>query len=201
MGKPSQLAVARVSGKLASFYPDSSRWVNQVHLHPLFQGSPNHFILRFGIRPVDACFSAFTISIFNLVRNVVIWSTALKTRLSCAHAAFEGAQYVIESLSGVHTRNQHSNIMKTLKRRNRLYDTSRFGQPEIRVRHRGAVGKKSPCYVLRCGCCSESITVYHSEDGLEIGGVNGAIEDWREILLPLLARPRSRKLTRHHDRT
>src|SRR6185503_8802175 len=29
MGKPGQVAVARVGRKLASFYPDSSRWVNQ----------------------------------------------------------------------------------------------------------------------------------------------------------------------------
>ena len=28
--------------------------------------------------------------------------------------------------------------------------------------------------------------IYYSDDGLEINGVNGAIEDWRDILLPLL---------------
>ena len=28
--------------------------------------------------------------------------------------------------------------------------------------------------------------LHYADDGLEIGGVNGAIEDWREILLPLL---------------
>jgi hypothetical protein len=28
--------------------------------------------------------------------------------------------------------------------------------------------------------------VYYADDGLEIGGINGTIEDWREILLPLL---------------
>jgi hypothetical protein len=32
----------------------------------------------------------------------------------------------------------------------------------------------------------EKIEIYYGEDGLEIGGVNGAVEDWREILLPLL---------------
>jgi hypothetical protein len=30
------------------------------------------------------------------------------------------------------------------------------------------------------------VEIFYSEDGLEINGVNGAIEDWREILLPLL---------------
>ncbi len=41
-------------------------------------------------------------------------------------------------------------------------------------------------YLLKCGCCDQKIEIYYSDDGLEIGGVNGAIEDWREILLPLL---------------
>jgi hypothetical protein len=76
--------------------------------------------------------------------------------------------------------------MKILKRSNRIYDTARFGQPEIRIRHRPATAKKCSHYVVRCGCCAESFKIYYAEDGLEIGGVNGAIEDWRELLLPLL---------------
>lgn len=43
-----------------------------------------------------------------------------------------------------------------------------------------------PRYLLKCGCCDEKLEIYYSDEGLEIGGVNGAIEDWREILLPLL---------------
>lgn len=76
--------------------------------------------------------------------------------------------------------------MKILKRSNRLYDTSRFGQPQIRVYHRKGSGKRCPRYTLRCSDCDQKLEIYYSEDGLEIGGVNGAIEDWREILLPLL---------------
>lgn len=76
--------------------------------------------------------------------------------------------------------------MRILRRSNRTYDTARFAQPQIRIRHRKAKGKRSPCYVLRCGCCDEELEIHYSEDGLEIGGVNGAIDDWREILLPLL---------------
>ena len=76
--------------------------------------------------------------------------------------------------------------MKILKRRNRFYDTSRFGQPEIRVHHKKGRGKKSPRYLLQCGCCEQRLQVYYADDGLEIGGVNGTIDDWREILLPLL---------------
>jgi len=76
--------------------------------------------------------------------------------------------------------------MGILKRRNRFYDTTRFGQPEIRVYHKAGKGKKSPRYLLKCGCCQEKLQIYYADDGLEIGGVNGTIEDWREILLPLL---------------
>ncbi len=76
--------------------------------------------------------------------------------------------------------------MKVLKRSNRFYDTSRFGHPQIRVYHKKGSGKKSPRYFLKCGCCKEKIEIHYAEDGLEIGGVNGAIHDWREILLPLL---------------
>jgi hypothetical protein len=80
-----------------------------------------------------------------------------------------------------------ADIMTPLpKRRNRFYDTARFGQPEIRVYHRKGIRKKSPRYLLKCGCCEEKLEIYYSDDGLEIAGVNGAIEDWREILLPLL---------------
>lgn len=76
--------------------------------------------------------------------------------------------------------------MKVLKRNNRIYDTSRFGQPQIRVYHKKGTGKRCPRYLLKCGCCEEKLEIHYAEDGLEIGGVNGAIEDWREILLPLL---------------
>jgi hypothetical protein len=76
--------------------------------------------------------------------------------------------------------------MKALKRSNRFYDTHRFGQPQIRLRHRKGMGLKSPSYALRCGCCDQKLEIFYSDDGLEIGGVNGALEDWREILLPVL---------------
>ena len=77
-------------------------------------------------------------------------------------------------------------IMKIPERSNRFYDTSRFGHPQIRVYHSRGRGKKSPRYLFKCGCCEQKLEIHYAEDGLEIGGVNGAIEDWREILLPLL---------------
>jgi hypothetical protein len=76
--------------------------------------------------------------------------------------------------------------MKILKRSNRIYDTQRFGQPQIRLRHRKGIGVQSPSYVLRCGCCDQNLEIFYSDDGLEIGGINGALQDWREILLPVL---------------
>ena len=76
--------------------------------------------------------------------------------------------------------------MKILKRSNRFYDTARYGQPQIRVYHRKGERKKAPRYLLKCGCCGQKLEICYADDGLEIGGVNGAIEDWRDILLPLL---------------
>ena len=72
------------------------------------------------------------------------------------------------------------------KRKNKFYDTSRFKYPEIRISHRAGVGKRSPRYLLRCGCCDKKLEIYYGEDSLEIGSVHGTIDDWREILLPLL---------------
>ena len=72
-------------------------------------------------------------------------------------------------------------------RRNPFCDTTRFGQPQIRVYHRAGKGKRMPRYLLKCGCCPSKLEIYYDKSGLEIGGVNGAIEDWREILMPLLS--------------
>ena len=72
------------------------------------------------------------------------------------------------------------------KRSNKIAKKRPEGSWEIRVYHKKGKGKKSPRYLLKCGCCNESIHVYYDRDGLEINGVNGSIEDWREILLPLL---------------
>ncbi|MCL5073761.1 MAG: hypothetical protein M1308_23140 [Actinobacteria bacterium] len=76
--------------------------------------------------------------------------------------------------------------MKILKRKNKFYNTDRFGQPEIRVYHKKATGNKSRRYLLKCGCCNEKLEIYYDENGLEVNGVNGSIKDWQEILLPLL---------------
>ena len=83
-------------------------------------------------------------------------------------------------------------MTKTLKRKNKIYDTKRFGQPQIRIYHKKGSDKKAPRYLLKCGCCDEKLEIYYTDDGLEINGVNGAMDDWREILLPLLEKDKKR---------
>ena len=50
--------------------------------------------------------------------------------------------------------------------------------------------KRAPRLRIECGCCESKVDVYYDEGkevfGLEIGGVNGSLEAWREVLLPLL---------------
>jgi len=69
------------------------------------------------------------------------------------------------------------------EKKKRFYDTKRFGQPQIRIYHQKGTGTR---YLLKCGCCDEKLEIYYADDGLEINGVNGSIDDWRELLLPLL---------------
>ena len=76
--------------------------------------------------------------------------------------------------------------MNILKRTNRFYHTRPDGYPQIRVYHKKSSGKKMPRYLVKCGCCDEKVEIYYDDEGLEINGVNGSIDDWREILLPLL---------------
>ena len=76
--------------------------------------------------------------------------------------------------------------MQIQKRTNRFYYTRPNGYPQIRVYHKKETGKKMPRYLLKCGCCDEKLEIYYDEEGLEINGVHGSINDWREILLPLL---------------
>src|SRR5260370_2169977 len=64
----------------------------------------------------------------------------------------------------------------------------------IRVSHRAerkrGQGHISPRYLLRCGYCDGAVQVYYDKEALEINGVHGSIENWREILLPLLGMQR-----------
>ncbi|MDP1591995.1 MAG: hypothetical protein Q8M07_29815 [Prosthecobacter sp.] len=62
------------------------------------------------------------------------------------------------------------------------------GTAALRVWSYPAKVTKMPRLRIRCGCCDQQVVVYHDEESLEINGVNGSIENWREILLPLLER-------------
>ncbi len=61
------------------------------------------------------------------------------------------------------------------------------GSWQLRVFHRRARGKRGPRYLIKCGCCDESLEIYYGDDMLEINGVMASVRDWREVLLPLLA--------------
>ncbi len=74
---------------------------------------------------------------------------------------------------------QHKTNKKLIQKR----DDNFF---EIRVSHRRGHLKNTPRYLFKCGCCDERLEIYYDNDGLEINGVNGSLENWREILLPLL---------------
>ena len=47
-----------------------------------------------------------------------------------------------------------------------------------------------PSFVIKCGCCEQKVEIFYDhdsrEESLEIGGVDGSLKNWREILLPLL---------------
>ena len=62
------------------------------------------------------------------------------------------------------------------------------GHFQIRVSHRKQNGNKQAHYTFKCGCCPEKLEVYYDDKygGLEINGVEGSVENWRDLLLPLL---------------
>ncbi len=60
------------------------------------------------------------------------------------------------------------------------------GYFDIRVFHRRRKAKKDPRFLFKCGCCEGQLVVYYGGDSLEINGVMGSVENWRELLLPLL---------------
>lgn len=67
------------------------------------------------------------------------------------------------------------------------------GYKALRVWAIPATKKKSPRLRIKCGCCDQKVVIYYGEgenaDSLEINGVFGSVENWREILLPLLECP------------
>lgn len=62
------------------------------------------------------------------------------------------------------------------------------GYAALRVYNRRARGKKSARILIKCGDCENKFEIYYGPDGddLEIAGVLASVENWRDILLPLL---------------
>jgi hypothetical protein len=62
------------------------------------------------------------------------------------------------------------------------------GYPVPRVHRRKARRKQSARLLIKCGDCNNKFEIYYGPDGddLEIAGVLASVENWREILLPLL---------------
>ena len=72
----------------------------------------------------------------------------------------------------------------------KMYQPRKDGQADLRIWHRKeqkkGKGMVMPRYLIKCGCCDSEVKIFYGEGLLEINGVNGSIENWREILLPLL---------------
>ena len=60
------------------------------------------------------------------------------------------------------------------------------GDAALRVYDRTPTPPKMARRLIKCGCCNESVEIYHDKTTMEINGVYGSIENWREVLLPLL---------------
>lgn len=60
------------------------------------------------------------------------------------------------------------------------------GGCRLRIFHRKESGKRSPRYLVKCGCCDESVEIYYDEDGLEINGVLASREEWLKLFGALL---------------
>ena len=69
---------------------------------------------------------------------------------------------------------------------NKVAQIRHDGAFQMRVYHRKQKSKRSPRYLLKCGCCDESVEIDYGNGTLEINGVLGSLDDWRSILLPLL---------------
>ena len=46
-----------------------------------------------------------------------------------------------------------------------------------------------PRYLVKCGDCDNKIEIHFDDQILEINGVIASVENWREVLLPLLLMP------------
>lgn len=58
---------------------------------------------------------------------------------------------------------------------------------KVKAFHKQGKGKKSPRFLVKCRCgCKNKLEIYYDDYGLEIAGVDGSLEEWRDILLSIL---------------
>ncbi len=57
---------------------------------------------------------------------------------------------------------------------------------KLRIRHKPERGQALPRFLIKCGCCDKSVEIYYEEDNLEINGVHASVDEWKQILGPLL---------------
>lgn len=79
---------------------------------------------------------------------------------------------------------EQEQILETQKKR---MSRPEGGYRALRVIFRKRRGTKAPAHIIKCGCCNEEVHVYADPESLEINGVEGSLQNWREVLLPLLA--------------
>lgn len=77
--------------------------------------------------------------------------------------------------------------MELFKRYNKkMGQDDESGAYKLRVFHKKGEGVKCPRLLIKCGCCDNELKIYYCQEGLEINGVNASIEEWKNILQPLL---------------
>ena len=83
--------------------------------------------------------------------------------------------------------------MKQHRLNKKLVQDDGKGGWKLRVWHRKGRGGKCNHYLVKCGCCDNSVEIYYDEDSLEINGVNANLSEWCSLLLPLLKKTFSKK--------
>ena len=96
---------------------------------------------------------------------------------------------------------QPSRYSKAMLEMNRKFARTPNGYFDIRVFHRSRKAKKDPRFLFKCGCCEGQLEVYYGDDSLEINGIMGSVENWRELLLPLLNMTLPGKESQKRDRS
>lgn len=74
----------------------------------------------------------------------------------------------------------------------KLYQNDPQAFCSLRIYDRKQKGVQSARRLVKCGDCDNSVEIYHGDNSLEINGVLGSIENWKEVLLPLMGIPYER---------